>query len=62
MPAITRLPMLRCNLNQTTPLRVNRENCSLLGTDRSAELIPERIFAPNGSYCLYITQLRSANP
>ena len=32
------------------------ENCSLLGTDIVRGQISERIFAPNGDYCLYIPQ------
>ena len=31
------------------------ENCSLLGTDNAHAQISQHIFAPNGSYCLYIS-------
>ena len=37
------------------------ENCSLLGTDNVRGQISEHIFAPNGSYCLYIQQARLWN-
>ena len=30
------------------------ENCSLLGTDNVRGQISQRIFAPNGGYCLFI--------
>ena len=36
------------------------ENCSLLGTDNVREQISERIFAPNGGYCLFTTMLFSS--
>ena len=32
------------------------ENCSLLGTDNVCGQISVHIFAPNGGYCLYITE------
>ena len=32
------------------------ENCSLLGTDNVRGQISEHIFAPNGDYCLFISQ------
>ena len=35
------------------------ENCSLLGTDNVRGQISEHIFAPNGDYCLYMSEKES---
>ena len=39
------------------PRALLSENCSLLRTDNVRGQISEHIFAPNGNYCLFITEI-----